>query len=281
MAGPSARFARALALGCILPVTLLAACSQDAIIQKFTSPEEQATARTYIEQLRKRDFAEIERVVAPSIAGPTLEGTLTKMADLLPAGPPTSIQLVGAHRISSLSDGSTTVDLTFEYRFGDRFVLADLATKTTKGQLEITDFHIQPEVESLASRNKFTLAGRTPLQYIVLVYAILAAIFTIGVLVLSIKTPIRRRKWLWIIFILLGLGKFSVNWATGEWRTQLLAVQLLSAGSYQDFFGPRIISVSVPLGAIWFLLARRRLQATAGVVPNTGAEAVASDGTSI
>jgi hypothetical protein len=277
MVCPSARLARALALGWVLPLTLLAACTQDAIIQKFTSPEEQATAKQYIEQLQNRDFSEIEHVVAPAIAGPTLESTLTKMADLLPAGPPTSIQLVGAHRMSSLSDGSTTVDLTFEYRFGDRLVLADLATKTTQGKLEITNFHIQPEAESLATRNRFTLAGRTPLQYIVLVYAVLVALFTLGVLVACIRTPIRRGKWVWIIFILLGLGKFSVNWATGQWRIELLAVQVFSAGSYADLFGPWIISVSMPLGAIWFLFSRRRLQETAGVVREAVAAAGAAD----
>lgn len=277
MVCPSARLARALALGWVLPLTLLAACTQDAIIQKFTSPEEQATAKQYIEQLQNRDFSEIEHVVAPAIAGPTLESTLTKMADLLPAGPPTSIQLVGAHRMSSLSDGSTTVDLTFEYRFGDRLVLAGLATKTTQGKLEITNFHIQPEAESLATRNRFTLAGRTPLQYIVLVYAVLVALFTLGVLVACIRTPIRRGKWVWIIFILLGLGKFSVNWATGQWRIELLAVQVFSAGSYADLFGPWIISVSMPLGAIWFLFSRRRLQETAGVVREAVAAAGAAD----
>jgi hypothetical protein len=231
----SARLARASAVAWLLPPILLASCSQDAIIQKFTSPEEQATAKQYIEQLQNRDFSEIEHVAAPAIAGPALEGTLTKMADLLPSGPPTSIQLVGAHRMSSLSDGSTTVDLTFEYRFGDRFVLADLATKTTQGKLEITDFHIQPEVEALAARNRFTLAGRTPLQYIVLVYAVLVALFTLGALVACIRTPIRRRKWLWII------------------------------------------SVSVPLGAIWFLFSRRRLQETAGVPREAVAAAGAAD----
>jgi len=273
----SARLARALALAWLLPLILLASCSRDAIIQKFTSPEEQATAKQYIEQLQNSDFSEIEHVVAPAIAGPALEGTLTKMADLLPAGPPTSIQLVGAHRMSSLSDGSTTVDLTFEYRFGDRFVLADLATKTTQSKLEIIDFHIQPEGESLAARNRFTLAGRTPLQYIVLVYAVVVALFTLGVLVACIRTTIRRRKWIWIIFILLGFGKFSVNWVTGQWRIELLAVQVFSAGSYADLFGPWIISVSVPLGAIWFLFSRRRLQETAGVPREAVAAAGAAD----
>src|ERR1700733_5145410 len=99
MVCPSARFVRALGLGWVLTLTLLAACTQDAVIQKFTSPEEQATAKQYIEQLQNRDFSAIEHIVASGIAGPTLESTLTKVADLLPAGPPTSIQLVGADRM--------------------------------------------------------------------------------------------------------------------------------------------------------------------------------------
>ena len=99
------------------------------------------------------------------------------------------------------------------------------------------------------------------MQYGVLATAITMAIFTIVVLVACIRTKMKRRKWLWVLFILFGFGKLSVNWATGQWGVMLLAAQLFSASGTAAFFGPWIVSVSLPVGAVLFLIKRRRLEA--------------------
>jgi hypothetical protein len=181
------------------------------------------------------------------------------MAALIPTGPPVSVQLVGANRFSSTAAG-TTVDLVFEYQFRDRFVVANVATKTIGGVMTIVGFHVQPESGSLESQNRFRWAGKSALQYGVLVSAIVAAVFSLCVLIVCIRTKMKRRKWLWILFILFGFGKLWVNWATGQWGIMVLVVQLFSASSHAGFFGPWIISVSLPIGAILFLRLRRTLR---------------------
>jgi hypothetical protein len=246
-------------LGWLLSVSLLTACSQEEMLQKFASPEEQAVAKKYIDQLRSRDFSEIEKAADPGIASPALERTLSEMAALIPSDPPLSVKLVGAHRFSSTTAG-TTVDLVFEYQFHDRFVVANVATKTIGGVMTIVGLHVKPESESLESQNRFTWAGKSVLQYGVSVAAVVAALFTLCVLVVCIRTKMKRRKWLWILFILFGFGKLSVNWATGQWGITVLAVQLFSASSHADFFGPWIISVSLPVGGILFLRLRQTLR---------------------
>lgn len=68
------------------------------------------------------------------------------------------------------------------------------------------------------------------------------------------------RKWPWMIFILLGVGKVAVNWTTGEWQVMPLAVQLFSVSALSDSYGPWELAVSFPLGAIAFLARRRVLR---------------------
>jgi hypothetical protein len=92
----------------LIPLLLLGACSPQATLEKFTSPAEQSVARQYIDDLRHREFAAIEKNSDPTIAGPELDNTLAHMAELIPAGDPTSIKLVGAQRFSSA--GATTVN---------------------------------------------------------------------------------------------------------------------------------------------------------------------------
>jgi hypothetical protein len=228
-------------------------------MQKLASPNEQATARAYIDQLRSRDFAGIEKAADTTIAGPALDATLGKMVDLIPGGAPTSVKLVGAQR-SSMSD-VTTLNLNFEYQFPDRWIVANVATKSKEGVTTIIGFHVYPKSSSLESANRFTLSGKSVLQYVVLGAAIAAALFTLVVLIVCIRTKMKRRKWLWMLFILFGFGKLSVNWTTEQWGFTALMAQLFSASAAaMPPYSPWIVSVSLPLGAILFLIGQRRLQ---------------------
>jgi hypothetical protein len=244
-----------------------AGCQQKDLLQKFASPAEQAIARKYIDELRSRDFGDIEKAADPSIAGELAGGTLAKMASMIPNAPLISVQLVGANRFTSAAAG-TTLNLTYEYQFGTRYLLINVARKTKDGVSTIVGFRILPESASLNAQHDFSLSGKGALQYGVLGAAIAAVIFTLVALIICIRTKMTRRKWLWILFILFGFGKLSVNWTTGQWGVMLLAAQLLSASCSAAFFGPWIVSVSMPVGAALFLIKRRKLEATPA--PNGG-----------
>lgn len=242
---------------------LLAACSQQEMLQKFSTPEDQAVARAYIDDLRGGRLDPIEAAADASIQGPNLHQTLLRMAEMFPAGEPVAVTLVGASRVhmSSFSDNTdkTTVNSTFEYDFGGKWVLVNVVVQDKGGTKTITGFHVQPQALSLEQQNRFTLSGKSAYHYAVLAGAVAAAALSLYALVLCIRTPLRRRKWLWILFIVLGFGKVSVNWATGQWGVMPLAVQLFSASAMAQFYGPWIVSFSLPIGAVLFLIRRRDL----------------------
>ena len=240
---------------CLLALLALVGCSQDDLIRKFSSPEDESTAKSYIDHLRARNFEAIEKAAGPSMRNESLRATLTRMADLIPNQEPTSIKLVGAHAAHEL--GTTTVSTTFEYGFGDKWLLANVIVQKKNGANAILGFNINPIPESLESMNRFTLLGKNAVQYLVLVAAVSAVLITLYALILCAKTTFPRRKWLWIVFILLGFGKVAVNWTTGEWDIAPLSLQLLSASAVAPLYGPWIIGVSLPLGALMFLFYKR------------------------
>ncbi|HEY2345366.1 MAG TPA: hypothetical protein VGH80_05705 [Xanthomonadaceae bacterium] len=106
----------------LLALLFLCACSQQDIIAKFTTKQEQATAQAYIERLRARDFDPIEKALDPSIRDPDSGATLARMAGMIPAGQPTSMELIGAH--SSDTGSVHRINLTYEYDFGGSWQLA-------------------------------------------------------------------------------------------------------------------------------------------------------------
>jgi hypothetical protein len=252
----SCRTCRALAA---LALLLVSACDQQGLMQKFSSAEDQAHAREVIDSLRTGNLEAIEKVADPTISGPNLHETLVKMAALIPKQEPTSVKLVGAHTM--YGPNGTTKNLTFEYDFSGKWFVMNVASLEKPGASTIVGMHVYPQSSSLEEQNRFRFSGRTSLQYVVLALAVLFPLLTIYALVLCAKTRLSGRKWPWVLFILIGIGKFAVNWTTGASGITPVAVQLFSASAAAPLYGPWTVAISLPVGAIVFLLMRKSLRA--------------------
>ncbi len=239
----------------LLALVVLVGCNQDDVLQKFSSPEDQATAKAYVDQLRSRKFEQIEIALDPTIRTPNIRDTLVNMADLIPNQEPSSVSIVGAHTYSGSDVKSTNT--TLEYSFGDRWLLANVAIQDKSGVKTIVGFNINPMTQSLENQNRFGLMGKSVGHYAVLAAAVVAVLVTLYALVACIRTKVMKRKWLWVLFILVGVGKIAVNWTTGEWALSTLSIQLFSASAFAPLYGPWIVAVSFPLGALIFLLYKR------------------------
>jgi hypothetical protein len=229
---------------------LLAGCSQEALMERIASPADRAEAQAVIGQLRRHEFGAIENALDPAVKVPDLHEKLVAMAALIPAGEPAVAKLIGAHALKQ--DGFTTLNTVYEYKFGDQWILISVVMKTQGTVKTLVGFSAEPETESLEEKNRFTFEGKGWLAYAAFAAAILAVSLTLLALVACIRTKLPGRKWLWCLFVVVGFGGFNLNWTTGEWSLQLLAFRLFSAALFSTG-GPWMLSVSVPVGAIWFL----------------------------
>jgi hypothetical protein len=241
-----------------LVLALIAGCNQQDMLSLIASTDDQAVARKYIELLRDRRFDEIEQATHPSIRS-QLGDALGQMADMLPQADPTSITLVGAHK--STNNGSRTTNLTFEYGFREEWFIINVAWIGGDDAFAIVGFNVYSTPGSLEQMNKFELAGKSPTHYLFLALVVALPIFSIYALIVCARTRMSGRKWPWIIFILFGVGNVALNWTTGEWQFAPLRIQLLSASAAANPYGPWVLSISVPLGALLFFLRRRSLSA--------------------
>lgn len=253
---------RFLSLISIVMIMLLVGCDQASMMKRITPPEAESAARGYIELLRQNRFEEIEKGLDSSIKTADIRNTLVKMAQMIPSQKPESIKVVGAY--VNVFHGpkdpeTTTTNITLEYQFQSKWLLINVATQKKGGVTTVVGFNVNPIPDSLENLNKFRLVGKNPLQYSVLVLAILIPLFTLYALMQCIRTKIERRKWLWVAFVLFGLAKFSVDWTTGQWGITPLSLQLLGAGAYAPAYGSWVISISLPLGAVIFMLKRKGL----------------------
>jgi hypothetical protein len=152
----------------------------------------------------------------------------------------------------------TRVDL--EYQFPNNWILLEMVVQSHDGKSAITGIYIWRRAQSLEDRNRFTLAGKEPVEYAILAAAVGLLALMIYALVLCIRTPMKKRKWLWIVLVFVGVGKVGVDWTTAETFYRILYVFFPAASAGKGTYGSWSISVSIPLGALLFLIYRERLR---------------------
>jgi hypothetical protein len=260
-----------------LVTTIFAGCNpnQNGAFKKITPSEDEALATNYIALLRQSNFGPILANTDPSLKTALTTETLVRMAKAIPPQAPVSVKIVGVqqYRERNLFNDRelSRINLSFEYQFPTNWIVISVATQKKDGISTIIGFHVNLLSDSLENLNKFTFSGKTALQYGTITLGILIPIFILCVLVLCIRTKMEKKKWLWVIFILFGVGKFTVNWTNNHLGFSLLYISLLGSGAFAAPYGPWLISISLPLGAIAFLLRRKRLitQATPLQIPGT------------
>jgi hypothetical protein len=234
----------------------LTGCDQSSLLKKLTSPQDESIALNYIDQLRQSNFVQIEQDADPSIDNADLPRTLVTMAALFPKENPLSVKIVGVHTFRNST--RSTSRLTFEYEFASQWVLAEVKTQTVDGTATLAGMTVTPVADSLEHINRFTLRSKGSPQYLMLFLVALSLLISTYAFVLCLRTKMRRRKkWLWSILTLVGVGKLGINWTTGESFFNLFWIQVPTAQAFNALFSPWLVMVSLPLGAILFLFLRR------------------------
>ena len=215
--------------------------------------------KSLVEALQAKRLDSIDAQLDRAAVGSRSRAALAKMAALLPADAPTSIEVVGVHTVSWAGKGVRRVALSLQYQFGDKWFLvsAQWRRPDAGGPPIVESLHVAPLRASLQEINRFALEAKSPIHYTVLGLAVALPLFTLAVLALCLFTPMPLwRKVLWSVPILFGMSAINLNWTSGAMIWQPLQIVPLSGGYSQTDLGPVILSIALPLGAIVFLLRR-------------------------
>lgn len=224
---------------------------------KLIPKQESQFAKDYLHHLQTKDFEYVKKYIDPSIDTQVADQKLIEIAGYFPSGKLLSTELIGS-QINVFNSGWQG-NFTFEYHFSSGWALANVVLKNSGDNLSVIGFSVYRTAASQKELNKFTLSGKSSWQYLILSLAILAPLFILVTMYFCVRTPIQKRKWLWVIFVLVGFGSISVNWSTGQLGFQPLSIKFLSASAMAAGpYAPWIISASIPFGAIMFWFKRKK-----------------------
>jgi hypothetical protein len=200
-----------------------------SLMKKMTPQDDESLAIRYIDLLRQRRFDKVEDGLDPRIRDGVTRDKLATMAGMFPTEEPASVKTVECHVLRGVN--SSTANVTLEYEFAPAalpttgrtdliprsWLLAQVVIQTRNDAKTISGLHVMPISESVEAMNEFTFVGKGISQYAALCLVILVPAFSLYVFVLCIRTKIGKSKWIWLALIIIGVCRFSLDWATGQW----------------------------------------------------------------
>lgn len=245
----------------VLPVPLVLVSPDQSLaglVFSWLAPKDEvALGREYIDDVRMRNFQPVVKALEPQFATPKTSAQLVELANGFPNEKPLSVKLVGSQTLHSSS--LTTYNLTYEYQFSRSWMLGVIALHRSGDKLSIYGLHLKPQTASLEQVNALTFAGKSRTHYLFAGAAVLVFVFWAVSVFACLFTPMARRKWLWVIFVLLGFLGLNLNWTTGQLSFLLINVSVPAVRAWHNFYGPWIIQIAFPVGAIVFWLRRGTL----------------------
>lgn len=239
----------------LLALPLLAGCGFERL-----SPQQDQDLRAVYEKMRANDLAGIEGGFNPQFKREGLHQSLAFMQGMIPPDRPSSQLLKSA--IQTNPDGSTDYGGMYEFDYKDTAVLAQIQMRQDKaGRKTITTVQLRQAPVGVARAFDFGLAGKKPYQYLFLFLMALSPAFGIWGLVHLWRAPDIKWKFLWALAMMVGFMDLTMDWRTGDVVLNVAYVHPLWINASR--FGPLspwMLSTSLPVAAIAFLLGYRRLE---------------------
>jgi hypothetical protein len=241
----------------LLVAALVAACDQQAALEGLLPKEEDAYARTVFTRLCQRDLAAIEAAVNPGVGEPdAIRAALQQAANLLPPEAPSSLRPMGVQ--VNVANGRRSVALTYELTFAKRWAVGLIVLRPDGARYVIDTLRVMPTADSQERLNAFDAPGKGLLHYAMLALVVVTPLFMLATFVMVLRTPGLPARWVWAVAALIGTGRITFDWTTGQWAIQALHFGLLGGGYMKPPMGPLTLIWSAPLPALAFCWQRYR-----------------------
>ena len=234
-----------------LLLALIAGCTPNKLEKTVLTDQERSLIRGGIDDVARGDADALARKMPPGVAA-KVPGAMPAMRHALPP-PPLEVSVSNANWTS---DGTTRkAHAVYQIRGNGSWALVEASTIATGGRTQLESLYITPTASDPQQLNSFSLSN-AGLGGSAMIAAMLAVIgVTTAALVKIWRSGLFRRRWLWTIGALVGIGVFKLDWTSGAWNIQPFYIQLLSVGAVkQPVYAPWVLSVSIPIVAIIALL---------------------------
>jgi len=239
--------------------SVLYTCGVDEYFDNLMPRSEVEFSQHYVHKVLSQDF-EYVKSVSDTIIGPFFNGgQMMRVLDTLMVGDMISSMHFNSYPVEF--DGEIKRQYMFEVHYPYQWWLVTVVVSGEKENLLVTGFQITKAEDSQLELTRFRLKNRPNTFYILLGYHLIATIFIFVTLIIAISTKFDKRKWLWVLMILVAYGDLTVNWATGEYTSNLLTLRTVPGGlGTMGIYDSWYLSTLFPIGALLFWVKWYRMR---------------------
>ena len=239
-------------------------CHQAAAAELRVPKDQDDFVRQTIEALRTGDFNTVANALDPKLRTPTLGQQLAGAAGLFPPGFIRSVETIDFLPGKPDPAHPENFDSTFQlqYHIGDRWVGVAASIVHANNTTVMTGFRILPLSESVEATNRFTFAGKSAVNYGFALAMLVVPLLSLFALVNCVAAPGLRFKWIWAVAIVIGFCQVTMNWTAGTVAFDPLFAEPFGLWlTRSGLYGPWMVSVGFPVGAVAYLVKRFLLDA--------------------
>jgi hypothetical protein len=212
------------------------------------NPEQDEFGRRFVESVWTNDLEFLDQLSPRVLQVPGVMDRLYEFRSRLPGDGPGEVRLVDAG--PAHGDGWRYQPLVYQLQADGQWARFALVVMERDGQRFIDRFEAQALPASMHELHALTFRGKSWTHLVFVGLAAFALLFSVAAAVRVARTRMGGR-WLWVALALLGVGRVSLNWTTGQVMTQPLVVLLLpTAWVKHGPVDPWIVSFAFPIGAI-------------------------------
>lgn len=239
----------------------LASCSQSRMNDTLATPQEKAIATRFIAALQSGRLESVKANLEPQLYTQTDE-IEPQIQPGLPKEANYTLVTVNVQTNTANGVSKTLKALNYEFGAGTKWTVFQIVLSDASGRTLVIGWHALPSDHQPTAGGDFTLAGKSALHYAWLVAMALSTITIVFTLIVVGRSKGVKRRWLWAIGSALGLGQFTLNWSTGALMVRPLGFFVLGSAVFKASpFDPWMLSFSLPIVAVIFLLRRKALMA--------------------
>lgn len=238
----------------LLAVVVVAGLPACKPIEIKGDPAAEAIARSTYEDIAAGRVTQIQARLTPEAAEVTTPAQILSLRPYADTAAPTARRLIGTNIFKDVK-GPETQTLTYELVYRGHTVLYTATMKRSgpTGAWSVQSVNLNRATDAQLAKGRFTLNGRSPAQLLFLTATILSPLLMLSAVIAAFRAPGLKRKWLWALLSLTGVGAATMNWTTGETGFQPIMLNLIGSGvtkqGLSDFF-PWIVKFTLPVGAV-------------------------------
>jgi len=220
-------------------------------------------ARSFLKTLKSGDMEAIASISTKSLTSPDAIKMLKAMAGQLEKREIVSIETVKARIISQYFSKTTRTLMAYQLKLDKGWMKALVVLDSTKGNTDfkVSTLYTEPIDKPMSELYAFTMTGVPTVNYLFLALTICTPIFILYMVSVCFRmhAPFMQ-KFMWILFILVGVGTLNFDWSSGRMGFRLFSALFLGASAYKDtIYGPWVLTLSFPVGAIAFFVYLSRV----------------------